>query len=117
MTISQRIFFELKKQKKSQKDLSLATGISTSTISAWNKNGANPSAEFICPIAKFLCVSLEYLLVGESDSSQIVLNENEKRLLTLFKQLDIVQQENVIARAELLAEQNEAEYNDKENVS
>lgn len=44
-------------------------------------------------------------------------DETELRILQLFKQLDRIQQENVIARAELLAEQNEAEYNDKENVS
>lgn len=65
MTISQRIFTELKRQGKTQKDLSEAIGISTSTINAWNKRGANPSADAIFPIAKFLGLSLEYLLIGE----------------------------------------------------
>ena len=65
MTISQRIFSELKRQGKTQKDLSEAIGISTSTINAWNKRDANPSADAIYPIAKFLGMSLEYLLTGE----------------------------------------------------
>lgn len=65
MTISQRIFSELKRQGKTQKDLSEAIGISTSTINAWNKRDANPSADAIYPIAKFLGMSLEYLLIGE----------------------------------------------------
>ena len=117
MTISQRIFYELKKQHKTQKNLSISTGISTSTISAWNKNGANPSAEFIFPIASFLNVSLEYLLTGNNTETNLCLTENEKRIIALFKNLDQIQQENVIARAELLAEQNDAEYITKENVS
>ena len=66
MTISQRIFFELNKQNKSQKDLSEATGISTSTISAWNKRGTDPPADLIVPIANFLEVSVEYLLLGDA---------------------------------------------------
>lgn len=65
MTISQRIFFELERQNRTQKDLSEATGISTSTISAWNKRGTTPSADVIYPIAKFLGLTLEYLLIGE----------------------------------------------------
>jgi transcriptional regulator with XRE-family HTH domain len=65
MTISQRIFFELDRQNRTQKDLSEATGISTSTISAWNKRGTTPSADVIYPIAKFLGLTLEYLLIGE----------------------------------------------------
>ena len=65
MTISQRIFFELERQNRTQKELSESTGISTSTISAWNKRGTTPSADVIYPIAKFLGLSLEYLLIGE----------------------------------------------------
>lgn len=69
MTISQRIFYELKKQNKTQKQLSEFTGISTSTISAWNKNGTNPSADSIYPISQFLNISLEYLLTGNENSN------------------------------------------------
>lgn len=72
MTISQRIFNELNKQNKTQKQMSEFTGIPTSTISAWNKNGTNPSADSIYSIAQFLNVSLEYLLTGEEKSINVI---------------------------------------------
>lgn len=72
MTISQRIFNELNKQNKTQKQMSEFTGIPTSTISAWNKNGTNPSADSIYSIAQFLNVSLEYLLTGEEKSMNVI---------------------------------------------
>ena len=65
MTISQRIFFLMEKQGKKQKELSTFTGISTSTISAWNKRGTNPAADTISTIADFLEVSTDYLLTGK----------------------------------------------------
>ena len=65
MTISQRIFEELKKQKKKQKDLATYIGISTSAVSDWKKKGTNPSAENISVIADFLEVSTDYLLTGK----------------------------------------------------
>ena len=69
MTISQRIFYLLKKQGKKQNQLSEFTGISTSTISAWNKRGTNPAAESIPIIADFFNVSTHYLLTGEECSN------------------------------------------------
>ncbi len=72
MTISQRIFAELAKQNKTQKQMSEFTGIPTSTISAWNKNGTNPSADSIYSIAQFLNVSLEYLLTGEEKGINVI---------------------------------------------
>lgn len=65
MTISQRIFFLLEKQNKKQNELSKFTGISTSTISAWNKRGTNPPADTLSTIADFFDVSLDYLITGK----------------------------------------------------
>lgn len=53
MTISQRIFMILKEKRLKQKDLSEYTGISTSAISAWNKNNLNPAADKLSIIADF----------------------------------------------------------------
>lgn len=64
MTISQRIFEELKKQKKKQKELADYIGLSTSAISDWKKKGTNPAAEKISVIADFFGVSVDYLLTG-----------------------------------------------------
>lgn len=70
MTISQRIFEELQKQGKKQKDLAAFIGISTSAVSDWKKKGTNPAAENISAIADFLNVSLEYLLTGEEKKTR-----------------------------------------------
>jgi len=117
MTISQRIFLELKKQNKTQKQMSLSTGIKTSTISAWNKNGTNPSADYIYSIAQFLNVSLEYLLVGEEKSSPSILTENEQRMLEIFSGLTPTQQGELIGRASAMSEHNDAEAKKKDRVS
>lgn len=78
MTISQRIFYLLKEQNKKQNQLSEFTGISTSTISAWNKRGTNPAAENIPIIAKFFNVSTHYLLTGE----EFCINEQKGNIQT-----------------------------------
>ena len=69
MTISQRVFFLLEEQGKKQNELSKFTGISTSTISAWNKRGTNPAADTISTIADFFGVSTDYLLTGKETTS------------------------------------------------
>lgn len=104
VTISQRIFAELKKTNRTQKDLSLATGIPTSTISAWNKNGALPSADCIVPLARELGVSVLYLLTGELESNpNVLLTKEEQALLEYYRVLDIKQKNAIFEHAENLA--------------
>lgn len=114
MTISQRIFLLLKGQKKTQKQLSDFTGISTSAISAWNKKGTNPASEYLVSIAKFLNVSLDYLLTGQEKSPSSYLTENEQKIIDVFKNLNNTQQGEIIGRAQLMAEQNEILYRKEE---
>lgn len=85
MTISQRIFSILKDKKLKQKDMAAYTGISTSAISAWNKNNTNPAAESISTIADFLDVSIEYLLTGKEKSPS--LPDDKVRLLEMYDML------------------------------
>lgn len=70
MTISERIFELLREKGFSQKQLSEYSGISTSTISAWNKRNAAPSAEMLSTIADFLDVSIDYLVTGDDNSDR-----------------------------------------------
>lgn len=86
MTLSQRVFEELKKQKKKQKDLAAYIGISTSAVSDWKKKGTNPSAENISAIADFLEVSIDYLLTGTENHTK-KLTDDEQRLLKLYNLL------------------------------
>lgn len=102
MTISQRIFSILKEKKLKQKDMADYTGISTSAISAWNKNNTNPAAESISIIADFLGVSIEFLLTGEEKA--IALKDDEKELLTYYKKLPEREKIKLLSRAETLSE-------------
>ncbi|MEZ3453931.1 MAG: helix-turn-helix transcriptional regulator [Oscillospiraceae bacterium] len=85
MTISQRIFYILKQKGKKQKELAEYTGISTSAISAWNKNNTNPAAENLSTIADFLEVSLEYLITGKEKG--ICNNDPEQELIESYRKL------------------------------
>lgn len=105
MTISQRIFEELKKQGKKQKDLAVYIGLSTSAVSDWKKKGTNPAAENLSIIADFLNISIEYLLTGKEKSSPTFeLNADEHELLQYFKKLSDKSKGIVLGRAEQLAE-------------
>lgn len=48
-----------------KKDLSQAIGISQSGISTWCVSGSIPRADIAIKIARFLNVSVEYLIFGE----------------------------------------------------
>jgi len=102
MTISQRVFFLLEKQGKKQNELSKFTGISTSTISAWNKRGTNPAADTISTIADFFGVSTDFLLTGEENQSK-ALNDDEQELLENYKKLSPEDKEEVSTKAKELA--------------
>lgn len=117
MTISQRIFEELKKQGKKQKDLAVYIGLSTSAVSDWKKKGTNPAAENLSIIADFLNISIEYLLTGKEKSSPTVtLTADEHELLQYFKKLSDKSKGIVLGRAEQLAELEAPAVNEPEEV-
>ena len=64
MTISNRIFERLRQIHMSQKQFSVETGISQSTISEWKSKKTNPTSEKIMQICAVLDVSPEWLLSG-----------------------------------------------------
>ena len=110
MTISQRVFYLLTKQGKKQNELSEFTGISKSTISAWNTRGTNPAADTISTIADFFDVSTDYLLTGKEKSSSLyVLSTDEQELLENFKKLSDKSKGRLLEKAEDLIEIDELE--------
>lgn len=114
MTISQRIFYLFKTQGKKQKELSKFTGISTSTISAWNKRGTDPAAEYISTIADFFEVSTDYLLTGKEKSSQEEhLSENELEMLEIFQKFNDREQIKLIGKLEELYRQKQIKEDQK----
>ena len=114
MTISQRIFYLFKTQGKKQKELSKCTGISTSTISAWNKRGTDPAAEYRSTIADFFEVSTDYLLTGKEKSSQEEhLYENELEMLEIFQKFNDREQIKLIGKLEELYRQKQIKEDQK----
>lgn len=119
MTISQRIFMILKEKRLKQKDLSEYTGISTSAISAWNKNNLNPAADKLSIIADFLGVSLSYLITGQEENK--MLSNDIDQLIKNYSAVDEISkkliQERAAALAELaaerVAEQEKVQHNSK----
>jgi transcriptional regulator with XRE-family HTH domain len=74
MTISDRISDLLKKQNKSRKDLSDATGISYHTLtSLFQRQSDNMNLSTLQSIADFLNVPVEYLITG--NTSRMLLKE------------------------------------------
>lgn len=112
MTISQRVFHLLAKQRKKQNELSDFTGISTSTISAWNTRGTNPAADTISAIADFFDVSTDYLLTGTEKSSPTEnLSENELEMLEVFQKFNEREQLKLIGKLEELLRQKQIKEN------
>lgn len=113
MTISQRIFELLGKQDKKQNELARYIGVSTSTVSAWNKRGNDPPACLISAIADFFSVSAEYILSGkeiQTTGTQIkCTNTREAEMMYLFRKLSEQSQDRIIGRLEYMVEQAQTE--------
>ncbi len=121
MTISQRIFMILREKRLKQKDLSEYTGISTSAISAWNKNNLNPAADKLSIIADFLGVSLSFLITGKEEHESV--SEDISQLIKNYNAVDEISKKLIQERAatlaelaaELVAEQEKVQYKKADN--
>jgi transcriptional regulator with XRE-family HTH domain len=67
MGIGDRILHIARIRGISQTKLAQELGISQATISAWGKQGKNPSSARISDVARVLGVSVDYLLTGEGE--------------------------------------------------
>lgn len=117
MTITERLFSILAKKGLSQKELGLYIGANEKTVSAWKKNNSLPPSDKLSDISDFLGISLELLVTGQEKCSSPELTENEQRMLQVFKNLTPTQQGELIGRASIMSEQNEAEVVKKDRVS
>ena len=74
-------------------------------------------SDYLAKAADILGVSTDYILDHEAKnkkSSPSELTENEQEIVKIFKDLTETQQGKIIARAQIMAEQNEAEFLRKE---
>ena len=94
-----------------------AVGVSKSTVKKWEDGYiSNMRRDKISELAKILKLSPVTLITGEiSDSTTSkpaanALTPRQERIVQLFDELTEPQQDNIIGRAEMLAEQNENEH-------
>lgn len=109
MIISERIFTMLKDRKMSQKEFSIQTGISQSTISDWKTKKTNPASDKIMVICDVLDITpyelltetegggarkMEYKVVGKASDEYMLLEnygcmseEKQSKLLAYAKAL------------------------------
>ncbi len=128
MTIGQKIFYLLGERHMTQKEFSIKTGISTTTISDWRKKNTNPGSDKIMAICAALGVTPEYLLSGVTEDSDrgrnidymvIPKGTEERELIELFSSMDWLEREHLLEYARHAIEKKaESRYTDRtENKS
>lgn len=77
--------FERLLQEKGLKaaDVSRATGIKSPVFSEWKKGKSKPNTEKMIKIAKFLDVSVEYLMTGKEPNAGLYSDENANLLIEI----------------------------------
>lgn len=75
--VMQRILTLMEEQHKPAMLMCRSIGLKQSTFSGWKMNDRRPQSEWIEPIAKFLGVSAEYILTGNTGNVERVRLENE----------------------------------------
>lgn len=75
-----------------QKELAEKVGIRRPTISEWKKNGAIPAGDICYRIAKYLNVSMEWLITGHEDEE---ITMQERDLLSRYNDLSFEQRETI----------------------
>ncbi len=101
----------------SMNELNSACEVNKNTIATSANSKSGLSAKILYDIANYLDVSVDYLLGRTEKSSPSELTENEQRMLDIFSGLTPTQQGELIGRASIMSEQNEAETKKKDRVS
>lgn len=105
--ITSRIDSLLSENNLKRADLVRGTGISEGTIRGWIK-GSTPSAEAAYKVAKYLNVSIEWLVTGiteKENENNILLSEEERALIEIFRHLDDRDKNAVLTLAKSLEDQ------------
>jgi transcriptional regulator with XRE-family HTH domain len=111
MTIGERIFKILKEKNIKQKDFSLRTGISESTVSDWKRKQTNPASDKIMKICEVLEVSPYELLTvtenskyGQDDRIVVENGTDEYTVVKAMREMDISSRNRVLGYAEAMSQ-------------
>ncbi|HAW2832149.1 TPA: helix-turn-helix domain-containing protein [Escherichia coli] len=77
-------------------DLARIAGVGRSSVNAWKKRGTI-SKDSAAKIAEATNVSLSWLLTGKEDTNREELDDDEKALLSVYRNLPPVERRNMLA--------------------
>ncbi|HBD0327639.1 TPA: helix-turn-helix domain-containing protein [Escherichia coli] len=77
-------------------DLARIAGVGRSSVNAWKKRGTI-SKDSAAKIAEATNISLSWLLTGKEDSNRETLDDDEKALLDVYRNLPPVERRNMLA--------------------
>lgn len=77
-------------------DLARIAGVGRSSVNAWKKRGTI-SKDSAAKIAEATNVSLSWLLTGKEDTNREALDDDEKALLDVYRNLPPVERRNMLA--------------------
>jgi SOS-response transcriptional repressor LexA len=112
-----RIDTELNRQNKKRPELAKFLNISAQSFVDWRKRGNLPSADIALKIAKFLKVSVEYLITGKDEAG---LTPEQQDLLQNYDKLDKRDKKTVLDLIETMLKRPKEEktvYTDAQLVS
>ena len=98
---ARRLDDELKFRGMRKSDIVKGLGIPDSTVRSWWSRDAMPAADIALKVARFLGVSLEYLIDGTESEKVIIreesprISESDKKLLEIFKELSETDREEI----------------------
>lgn len=93
----------LRKQRKiTQQQMAERLSITQQAYATYENGTAQPPIDNLKKLADYFDVSIDYLLGRENKSTD--LSQDERQLLTYFKQCDVIDQARILAYAEAVAQ-------------
>lgn len=124
MTVGQRVKKLRIEKHLTQSELAEKLGYKSKTSVAHIENGRDIPRSMVVTLSNVLNTTPAYLMGWEDEKAALTSEPNldngkeltprQDRIVRLFDELTEAQQDNIIGRAELMIEQNEAEYKEED---
>jgi transcriptional regulator with XRE-family HTH domain len=97
-----RIDLSLMHRNQRRKALCEAVGISSQSVTDWDKKNTKASAETLLHIADFLNVSMRWLLTGEAEDGSLTQDEGD--LLAMYRAMNSLARKALLRQVEIALE-------------
>lgn len=122
MAVGKKLDEILKSRGLTQKEVADKAGIKPQTLNNLiTRDSARADIQILLKICKALSIDMSVFdedaleeFYQDHPTTRSELSPRQERIVKLFNELTEAQQDNIIGRAELFAEQNEAEYKEEE---